>query len=126
MSAHARNRISAERTNVRPMAMTETLEVDTAPVVAQPKKVSQKYRARRRRRLGAGIDRRSPQLQELLESVPSLAWLAIRIGVCRQAISRWNKIPLSRVTAISHATGIPPENLRPDAFDIFEMHRPQR
>ncbi len=45
--------------------------------------------------------------------------LAIAIGISPSAISMWEQVPSDRVTDVSRATGIPPEQLRPDLASIF-------
>jgi DNA-binding transcriptional regulator YdaS (Cro superfamily) len=42
--------------------------------------------------------------------------LAAKIGVTRQAIEAWRKVPVDRLEAVEAATGIPREELRPDIF----------
>lgn len=57
------------------------------------------------------------------ESVVSLAWLAREIGVTRGAIAQWNEVPADRIEAVSKATGIAPEVLRPDLAGIFSKRK---
>jgi DNA-binding transcriptional regulator YdaS (Cro superfamily) len=42
--------------------------------------------------------------------------LARRLGISKQAVSMWGRIPAERVIAIEAATGIPREELRPDLY----------
>lgn len=42
--------------------------------------------------------------------------LASKLGISKQAVSMWGKIPAERVIAIEAATGIPREELRPDLY----------
>ena len=42
--------------------------------------------------------------------------LAAMLGITRQAINQWTKIPPEYVMDISEALGIPPEEIRPDIF----------
>lgn len=42
--------------------------------------------------------------------------LACELGISKQAVSMWKKIPAERVIAIEAATGIPREELRPDLY----------
>ena len=44
------------------------------------------------------------------------AALAAKLGISKQAVSMWQKIPAERVIAIEAATGIPREELRPDLY----------
>lgn len=46
----------------------------------------------------------------------TFARLAREIGVTRAAISQWEKVPAERLGAVSRATGIPMQVLRPDLF----------
>lgn len=45
-----------------------------------------------------------------------LARLARSIGITRGAVAQWDRIPAERVRAVSEATGIPMDQLRPDLF----------
>src|SRR5262245_9742100 len=73
--------------------------------------------------------KRSPEMTRIIESVSSLAWLAAQFTppICKQAVSRWNKVPLDRVKELSEITGIPTYEIRPDVFEppIF-IERPRR
>ncbi|MER8616014.1 helix-turn-helix domain-containing protein [Mesorhizobium sp. M1409] len=42
--------------------------------------------------------------------------LAAALGIGPGAISQWEKVPAERMGDISHFTGIPVEDLRPDIF----------
>lgn len=42
--------------------------------------------------------------------------LAASLNVTPGAISQWRKVPADRLGDVSRATGIPPEELRPDIF----------
>lgn len=44
------------------------------------------------------------------------ALLADFAGVSRQAITKWESVPPSRVAAISKGTGLPPEEILPDPY----------
>lgn len=72
---------------------------------------------------------RSPALAALIKHVEAeltpqkgrggIAWLARAVGVRKQALSRWDRVPLDRVPAVSRATGLPKYKIRPDVPDIF-------
>ncbi len=47
--------------------------------------------------------------------------LATKLGISRQAVFKWRRIPAERVLKIEAITGIPKERLRPDLFK-----KPQR
>ena len=49
-------------------------------------------------------------------STAGLGPLAEKLGISKQAISKWPQIPAARVVAIEVMTGIPREQLRPDIF----------
>jgi DNA-binding transcriptional regulator YdaS (Cro superfamily) len=42
--------------------------------------------------------------------------LARMLGISQPAISKWSVCPLQRVATVSALTGVPREELRPDAF----------
>jgi len=43
--------------------------------------------------------------------------IARMLGIKRQAVSSWQRIPAERVRQVSQLTGIPAWRLRPDLFD---------
>lgn len=59
---------------------------------------------------------RDPALLAVLATVTA-SELARRIGVKRQAVSGWRRIPVGRVRAVAEITGIPARVLRPDVFE---------
>jgi len=58
----------------------------------------------------------NPQLEMLLAKVGNASRLATLIGVNKQAIYKWQRIPADRLIDIEKATGIPREKLRPDLY----------
>jgi DNA-binding transcriptional regulator YdaS (Cro superfamily) len=44
--------------------------------------------------------------------------LAVKLGISKQAVSMWKKIPAERVISIEAATGISREELRPDLYPL--------
>lgn len=57
------------------------------------------------------------RLREYLEQERGrAAALAAEIGVSPSAISMWDKVPAERIGVVSRATGISPQELRPDIF----------
>ncbi|WP_454813816.1 Cro/CI family transcriptional regulator [Labrys neptuniae] len=66
-----------------------------------------------------GMSHHAPLSQMVAAAVSACgttAELARRIGVTRQAIRQWKKIPIDKVVSVEGATGIPREILRPDIF----------
>lgn len=55
-------------------------------------------------------------LMHAADKVGGVAQLAEKIGVSRQAIYQWSRIPAERVVDVERATGIPRSELRPDIF----------
>lgn len=55
-------------------------------------------------------------LERAIAVTGSVAVLAERIGVSRQAIYLWKRIPAERVMDVERATGISHKELRPDLF----------
>lgn len=49
-----------------------------------------------------------------------LSELASSLGVTPGAVAQWEKVPAERVPAVSRATGIPREDLRPDLYGELE------
>lgn len=45
------------------------------------------------------------------------ARLARELGITRGAVAQWDKVPAERLRAVSDATNIPMEVLRPDLFE---------
>lgn len=63
---------------------------------------------------------RDPGIMAALFKVGNAVKLATHLGISRQAISRWKKIPLKHLPAISTLTGLPREQLRPDIYGSQE------
>lgn len=53
-------------------------------------------------------------LDRAIEKAGGVPELARRIGISRQALYNWTRIPAERVVAVESATGIPRSELRPD------------
>lgn len=43
--------------------------------------------------------------------------LARRLGISRQAVTRWQKVPIGRVRQVAAIIGVPARCIRPDIFD---------
>jgi DNA-binding transcriptional regulator YdaS (Cro superfamily) len=63
------------------------------------------------------MKQRHPSLVDALVAAGGIAELARQLGVTRQAVSLWDKIPLKHLRAVSKMTGIPRQQLRPDLYD---------
>lgn len=55
-------------------------------------------------------------LEFAIQASGSVAKFAEKIGVSRQVVYLWDKIPAERVVEVEKATGIPREFLRPDLY----------
>lgn len=55
-------------------------------------------------------------LQNAAQKVGGMAQLAAELGIARQAIYQWKRIPAERVVDIERITGVPRTELRPDIF----------
>lgn len=42
--------------------------------------------------------------------------LSIALGLTRQALSRWKRVPAVHVVAVAQISGIEPKEIRPDVF----------
>lgn len=62
---------------------------------------------------------REPEMLRVIAAVPSLAYLANAFDppICKQAVSRWDRVPVDRVREVSAITNIPTWEIRPDIFD---------
>jgi len=47
----------------------------------------------------------------------NLSNLARKLGITRQAVSKWRQIPVEHVHVIAKMSKMTPEELRPDIFD---------
>ena len=63
--------------------------------------------------LNGETDRDKP-LRRAIEVAGSIAALAKAIGINRQAVSGWRRVPVERAPAVEMVTGIPRRELRPD------------
>src|SRR5258708_14279048 len=69
--------------------------------------------------LGGGDGRssvRDPGLNRAIEAAGGVVQLARKMGITQPSISNWNRVPAERVIAVAAATGVSPEQLRPDLF----------
>jgi DNA-binding transcriptional regulator YdaS (Cro superfamily) len=55
-------------------------------------------------------------LTEATQRAGGQARLAKLLGVTRQAVCQWKRVPADRVREIERLTGVPREVLRPDLF----------
>ena len=60
--------------------------------------------------------RKTPGLRKAIDAAGTMAELARRIGLTKQAVSLWHTVPLSQVLSVERATGVPREELRPDMY----------
>lgn len=60
---------------------------------------------------------RDPILLKVFRAFGSATMLAVTLGVSKQAVSRWDKLPLRHLKFISEQTGISRRKLRPDLYD---------
>jgi len=54
------------------------------------------------------------------EKVGGMAQLAAELGIARQAIYQWTRVPVARVVEIERITGVPRSELRPDIFEAAQ------
>lgn len=66
-----------------------------------------------------GAMRKTPK-QRAIEAAGSVAALAGILGITRQAIEKWTRIPAEQAYKIEKATGIRCHELRPDVFPAPE------
>lgn len=54
------------------------------------------------------------------QKVGGMAQLAAKLGIARQAIYQWSRIPAERVVDVERVTGIPRAELRPDLYEAAQ------
>jgi hypothetical protein len=57
-----------------------------------------------------------PIILDVYKSYGSAAKLAKELGITRQCVCQWQKIPLKHVRTIARYTGLSPAVLRPDVY----------
>jgi DNA-binding transcriptional regulator YdaS (Cro superfamily) len=55
-------------------------------------------------------------LKAAIEKVGNRSILAEKLGISRQAVWSWDRVPIDRIAAVERITGIPREKLRPEIF----------
>ena len=60
---------------------------------------------------------RDPILLDVFAACGNASQLAKSLGVTRQAVFHWTKVPMRYLKLISEMTGIPRAKLRPDLYD---------
>ena len=60
-----------------------------------------------------------PILADVFRAYGTQAQLAKELGVTRQAICRWQKVPIKHLRRICAFTGLAPAVLRPDIYGGF-------
>jgi DNA-binding transcriptional regulator YdaS (Cro superfamily) len=60
---------------------------------------------------------RHPSLVDALVAAGGVSELARQLGLTRQAVSFWDKIPIKHLRAVSKITGIHSRQLRPDLYE---------
>lgn len=59
-------------------------------------------------------------LMHAAEKVGGMTQLASELGIARQALYHWKRIPADRVVEIERITGIPRRELRPDLYEAAQ------
>jgi hypothetical protein len=59
---------------------------------------------------------RDPGIEKIRERPGRLTGIAHALGITRQAVAAWKRVPATRVLAVSFITGISPQELRPDLY----------
>lgn len=83
---------------------------------ATPKQQANNRRADRPREKKMTISKKNRAAYQALLKKFRKSLLADLAGVTRQALTKWEQVPLSRVNAISQKTGIPPEEILPEPY----------
>jgi Bacterial toxin YdaS len=56
-----------------------------------------------------------------IKAAGGIRTLARKLGMCRETIEQWKRIPVERLQAVAKVTGLPQHVLRPDLFDVGEL-----
>lgn len=59
---------------------------------------------------------RTPVFYEIFNAYGNATKTAQALGITKQAVSAWDKVPMKHLKQIIAETGIPLERLRPDLF----------
>ncbi len=59
-----------------------------------------------------------PALAEAALRVGGVAKLAEMLGLSRQAVYKWKRVPAERAPQIERLTGVPRAELRPDLYEV--------
>lgn len=63
--------------------------------------------------------------QEAIKAAGGASALAADLGVTRQAVFQWSRVPAKYVLAVEEKTGISRHKLRPDIFGVSEHEAAQ-
>ncbi len=59
---------------------------------------------------------RDEALERAIKAAGSQTELAARVGVKLGSLNNWRRVPVRRVLAVEHASGVPRHELRPDIY----------
>lgn len=65
-------------------------------------------------------------IRTVIDAAGGCAALAAELGICRQTVHRWKKVPSDRVLMVARITGLDEKDIRPDVFTIQPVNRPLR
>jgi len=63
------------------------------------------------------MNKRSPELMNVFAAAGGVGALALRLGLSRQAVAVWHRVPLKHLNKVSELTSLPRQLIRPDLFD---------
>jgi DNA-binding transcriptional regulator YdaS (Cro superfamily) len=59
---------------------------------------------------------KNKEVERAIKAAGGVSALAAALGVSKQVVHQWWRVPAERVQAVVTVTGIPPWELRPDIF----------
>jgi len=62
-------------------------------------------------------------LNKLLQEHGGSAGLGARLGISKQAVGKWNQVPVDRVLYIEEVTGVSRHDLRPDIYPLDDKYK---
>lgn len=63
---------------------------------------------------------RDQALADAILAAGSVAALAEKLGITKQAVSSWDRVPMERARSVAAATGVSIHRLRPDVWPVPE------
>lgn len=60
------------------------------------------------------------EIEEIIKKAGGCTRLARYLGITHRAVTKWKRVPVKRLAAVSKITGIPVDELRADLAQLFK------